>query len=79
MGPGGAASFAGSRCRSPQRQISKTGGLSLAGGTDEEGEPVHPYARDDGEMHQASLTQRWWRNMVLFAVSNDGVCSSALV
>lgn len=58
MGPGGAASFAGSRRRSPQRQISKTGGLGLAGGSDEEGEPVHPYARDDGEMQRASLTQR---------------------
>lgn len=58
MGPRGAVSFAGSRCRSPQRQISETGGLSLAGGTDDEGEHVHPYARDDGETHQASLTQR---------------------
>lgn len=58
MGPGGAVSFAGSRCRSPQRQISEMGSLSLAGGTDEEGEPVHPYARDEGEAHRASLTQR---------------------
>lgn len=58
MGPGGAVSFADSRCRSPQRQISKTGGLSLAGGSDEEGEPAHPYAREDMEMLQASLTQR---------------------
>lgn len=42
MGPGGAASFADSCCRSPCRQISKTGSIGLSGGNDEEGNQCAP-------------------------------------